>query len=185
MRARLASALLLALAATAAAAQPVRLTAGTITIEGTSNVHGWTCTTTQLTGSGDAAGAATGLTGFSALTVTVPVARIECRNGTMNTKLREALATPNVQFVLSNATVGAARNNRFTVNANGRLTIAGQTRNVQVTAQGQALPNNRFRFTGSVPVTMSQYGVRPPTAMAGTMRVRDNVTVRFDVTLAR
>jgi hypothetical protein len=56
---------------------------------------------------------------------------------------------------------------------------------MQITAQGQALSGNRYRFTGSVPVTMSQFGMRPPTAMMGAMRVGDRVTVRFDVTLAR
>jgi polyisoprenoid-binding protein YceI len=161
---------------------------GTITIEGTSNVHGWDCSTTQFTGTANGALAATGIDGLSALSVSVPVAQIDCDNGTMNTKLREALrasAAPNIRFVLGNATVSAPRNNRFNVNSRGQLTIAGQTRPVTFTAQGQVLANNRYRFTGSVPVTMSQFGIRPPTAMMGTMRTGDRVTVRFDVTLAR
>jgi polyisoprenoid-binding protein YceI len=161
---------------------------GSITIEGTSNVHGWTCATGQYTGNADAATTAAGLTGLSALSISVPVAQIDCDNGTMNTKLREALrasAAPNIRFVLGNATVSTPRNNRFNVSASGQLTIAGQTRPVSFQAQGQALANGRFRFQGSVPITMSQYGVRPPTAMMGTMRVGDRVTVRFDVTLAR
>lgn len=160
---------------------------GTITIEGTSNVHGWSCTS-GFTGSADGAATAAGLTGLSALTVTVPVAGIECNNGTMNNKLREALqapANPNVRFVLQNATVSTPRNGRFAVTANGTLTIAGRSRPTQVTAQGQVQADGRYRFTGAVPVTMSQFGVTPPTAMMGAMRVGDRVTIRFDVTLAR
>jgi polyisoprenoid-binding protein YceI len=161
---------------------------GTITIEGTSNVHGWTCTTSSFTGNADAGTAAGGLTGLAALSLSVPVAQIDCNNGTMNTKLREALrasAAPNIRFVLGSATVSTPRNNRFTVNTRGQLTIAGQTRPVNFQAAGQALADGRYRFQGSVPVTMSQWGIRPPTAMMGTMRVGDRVTVRFDVTLAR
>ncbi len=179
----------LSLAGWIAADEPLTFVrGGTITVEGTSNVHGWDCTTTQFTGNADGALAATGITGLSALSVSIPVAQIDCDNGTMNTKLREALrasAAPNIRFVLGNAAVSTPRSNRFNVNAGGQLTIAGQTRPVTFTAQGQALANNRYRFTGSVPVTMSQFGVRPPTAMMGTMRTGDRVTVRFDVTLAR
>ena len=51
--------------------------------------------------------------------------------------------------------------------------------------QGQAVGGNRFHVTGTVPLLMSQYGIRPPTAMMGTMRTRDAVTIRFDVTLTR
>jgi len=161
---------------------------GTITVEGTSNIHGWTCTAGSFTGSADGAAAATGITGLSALTLTVPVSALECRNGTMNTKLREALhatTSPSIRFVLSNATVSTPRNGRFAVTANGTLSMAGQSRTTQVTAQGQVLADGRYRFTGAVPVTMSQFGIAPPTAMMGAMRVGDRVTVRFDVTLAR
>jgi polyisoprenoid-binding protein YceI len=179
----------LSIAGWAASDEPLTFVrGGTITIEGTSNVHGWDCTTTQFTGNANGALAETGITGMSALTVSIPVAQIDCDNGTMNTKLRQALrasAAPNIRFVLGNATVSGARANRFTVNTSGQLTIAGQTRPVTFTAQGQVLANNRYRFTGSVPVTMSQFGIRPPTAMMGTMRTGDRVTVRFDVTLAR
>lgn len=159
-------------------------TGGTVTVAGTSNVHGWTCAAGRFTGTGDGTPTAAGLTALSALTVTVPVAQIDCGNGQMNRKLRDALlatTSPTIRFVLSNATVS----NRSTITANGQLTIAGQTRPVRITAQGQPVSGNRFRFTGTVPLLMSQYGIRPPTAVMGTMRTRDAVTIRFDVTLAR
>lgn len=164
-------------------------TGGTLTIEGSSNVHRlWTCTAGQFAGTGDGVPTATGLTSLTALTVTVPVAQIDCGNRTMTGKLRETLlapTAPTIRFVLRNATMSTPQNGRSTVTANGQLTIAGQTRTVQVTGQGQAVGGNRFHVTGSVPLLMSQYGIRPPTAMMGTMRTRDAVTIRFDVTLAR
>jgi len=178
----------ISLAGWVAADEPLTFRSGTITITGTSNVHGWTCTTTSFTGSGNGAITAPGLSGLSALTVSVPVARIDCDNGTMNTKLRESLrasAAPNIRFVLGNATVSTPRSGRFVVSTSGQLTIAGQTRPVTFTANGQAVAGGQYRFTGSVPVTMSQYGIRPPTAMMGTMRTGDRVTVAFDVTLGR
>ena len=51
--------------------------------------------------------------------------------------------------------------------------------------QGQALGGGRYRFTGSTPISMSSFGMERITAVMGTMRVRDRVTVNFDVTVAR
>jgi len=154
-------------------------------VEGTSTVHDWTCSATQISGSLDATPAQAGLSGLSGLTVTVPVNALDCDNGTMNGKMREALGTSAIRFTASSARVGAASGGRFPVEVDGQLTIHGTTRAQRIQAQGQDLGNGRYRFTGSVPVTMSQFGVTPPTAMLGTLRTGDRVTVRFDVTIAR
>lgn len=188
---RLPRVLLPALALVAAgwlALDPLTFSRGsTITVEGTSNVHGWSCTSTQVAGTANAATAAAGWTGLSALTLSVPVSSLDCRNRTMNGKLRDAFgaANPTVRFTLGNARVSTPRNGAFTVQATGTLAMAGQSRPLTVTAAGTVTPSGQYRFTGSVPVTMSQWGMRPPTALAGTMRTGDRVTVRFDVTLAR
>ena len=155
----------------------------TITIEGSSNVHGWSCDVKNF--SANASGQAGGsvLTSLTALRVNVPVTGIDCDNGTMNGKLRDALGSSPISYTLTSATLGSARGNQFPIQVSGRLSIHGQTKSVSINAQAQSLGGNRFKVTGSVPVVMSQYGVSPPTAMMGTMRTRDNVTVKFDVTM--
>ncbi|CAN5509793.1 hypothetical protein BH23BAC4_BH23BAC4_14150 [soil metagenome] len=160
---------------------------GRIAIDGTSNVGSWDCETRNFSGSLTANPVQAGFSSVGALVVSVPVAQIDCGNGTMNTNMRNALNASQhaaVRFTLPNAQVTAPSGGRFTVRGNGSLTIAGNTQQTAITAQGQALNNGRVRFTGSVPVTMSRHGIRPPTAMLGTMRTNDAVTVRFDVTVA-
>jgi polyisoprenoid-binding protein YceI len=154
-------------------------------VEGTSTVHDWTCSATQISGTLDATAVEAGLSALSGLTVTVPTGSLDCNNGTMNGKMRDALGTSAIRFTAANARVGAPSGGRFAVEADGQLTVMGTTRAQRVQAQGQALGDGRYRFTGSVPVTMSQFGVEPPTAMLGTLRTGDRVTVRFDVTVAR
>ena len=154
-------------------------------VEGTSTIHGWDCEAGRVNATMDATTASGAMNAISALTVTVPVAQMDCDNGTMNRKLRDALGTSPIQFTLTNANVGNVSNGRFGVRATGRLTIHGTTRNQTFTVIGRPLSNGRFRFTGEVPVTMSQFGVEPPRAMAGTLRTGDRVTVKFDVTAAR
>lgn len=158
---------------------PFSIASGTVRVAGTSNVHDWHCTSSRLTGSfqGEANGAA--LASVSNLTVTVPVATLDCRNGTMNGNLRRALnasAQPNIRFTLASATVSGR-----TLTGSGQLTINGTTKAVAIRADAAPADGGGFRITGSVPVVMSQFGVTPPVAMMGAMRTGDRVTVSFDV----
>jgi hypothetical protein len=41
-----------------------------------------------------------------------------------------------------------------------------------------------IRFKGSKQFKMTEYGVKPPTLMLGTMKVGDPVTVSFDLALS-
>lgn len=154
-------------------------------VDGTSNVHDWSCDAGSLTATLDAAASASAMTGLSALTVTIPVASLDCDNSIMNGKLRDAMGTSPIRFTLSSARVGSPNNGRFLVEADGQLSIHGTSRSQRVRANGQVLSGGRFRFTGEVPVTMSQFGVAPPRAMAGALRTGDAVTVHFDVTATR
>ena len=80
--------------------------------------------------------------------------------------------------------VGAGTASAFAVRATGRLTLAGQTRTVTATLQGSARPDGKLRFTGQLPVTMSDYGIKPPTAMMGTLKTGDAVVVHLDLMAA-
>lgn len=155
-------------------------------VEGTSNVHDWSCEAEQLTGSLNAATTNASLSSLTGLTVSVPVAGLECGNGTMNRKLRDALGSSPIRFQLSNARVGQPNSSgRFLAEANGQLTIHGTSRTQRVRANGRRLANNRFQFTGETSLKMSDFGVQPPRALAGTLRTGDQVTVKFDVTVSR
>ncbi|MBE2186815.1 MAG: YceI family protein [Rhodothermales bacterium] len=159
--------------------QPFSIASGTVRVAGTSNVHDWRCTSSRPTGSFQGEANGTSLTSVSNLTVTIPVATLDCRNGTMNSNLRRAMnasAQPTVRFALASATVSGR-----TISGNGQLTINGTTKPVAIRAEAQAADGGGFRLTGSVPVVMSQFGITPPVAMMGTMRTGDRVTVSFDV----
>ena len=40
-----------------------------------------------------------------------------------------------------------------------------------------------LRVTGKVPITMTEWGIKPPTLMMGTIKVGQVVTVQFDLLL--
>jgi len=155
----------------------------TIKVEGTSNVHGWSCESSQMAGTLETIG--DGLSGISGGRLTIPVQALECGNSTMNRLMRDALKAgqnPQIRYAISNATVSEPDvQGRHTVTANGRLTIAGQTQTVRVRAQATATSNGTYRLTGTVPLTMTQFGVDPPRAMMGSMRTADAITISFNV----
>ncbi len=160
-----------------------------IWIEGTSTVHDWTCQVEQLAGALDAEPGQDGLGELGAARVTVPVQGIDCDNGTMDGKLRDALkasSSPAVRYTLTRAEVGApGADGWFTLDTTGRLSMAGATRNVAMEVRGKALGGGRFRFTGQLPLRMTDFGIDPPTALLGALKTGDQVTVHFDVTAGR
>jgi polyisoprenoid-binding protein YceI len=181
---------LAALVLTAPAAAQLQFQQGsTITVEGTSSVQSWSCATSQLAGSAQAEVSGRTLSDLSGLRLTIPVQGLDCGNRQMNGKLREALGastTPQIRYTVTGAEVGAPDGQgRFAVTVTGRLEMAGSARTVRTTARGVPAGDGRFRFTGRVPLKMSDYGIDPPTAMLGALRTGDEVTVVYDVTLGR
>jgi polyisoprenoid-binding protein YceI len=157
-----------------------------IWVEGTSTIHDWECQVEQFAGSVSAEPADASFAELTATSLAVPVQGIDCDNGTMNSKLRDALGSAPVRYDLQSADIGdLGADGWFTINTTGRLTIAGETNTVQMAVKGKALDGNSFRVTGQHALQMTDYGVDPPTAMFGTLKTGDEVTVHFDATLSR
>ena len=155
-------------------------------VEGTSTVHDWECQVEQFAGTVNAEVADASLAGLSTTTLTVPVQGIDCDNGTMNGKVRDALGSSPIRYALTSATVGAPEaDGWFSIRTTGQLTIAGATQAVQMNVKGKALDGGRFRLTGQHALKMTDFGVDPPTAMLGTLKTGDQVTVHFDATVSR
>jgi polyisoprenoid-binding protein YceI len=155
-------------------------------VSGGSTVRAWRCESTQVAGSVRASTVALGeLKSVPGAELSIPVATLDCRNETMNGHMRTALkAAQNPQIRLratsievspSGAAEGAAK-------IAGELTIAGSTQPVSI--DGTVVSENgQLRVRGSKQLDMTTYGVRPPSLMMGTMKVRPAVTVGFDVVL--
>lgn len=153
-----------------------------VRVAGTSTLHDWACESEQVVGTLTGSPAEGSL---RAVDVTIPVQGLDCKNGSMNSKMREALKSgehPLIRFALTSAELSTPdAEGAFRVTANGRLTIAGATRPISMDVQGRALGDGGYRFSGEVPLAMTDFGMRPPTAMLGAVKAGDAVTVSFDV----
>lgn len=160
----------------------------TLKIDGTSTIHDWTVDAQEINLNLDFNAAA--LEGesksnpVSALTLTVPVKELESGKGGMNKKIYGALKEddhPNIMFKLSSAELsGGDAQPGFTLNVSGQLTIAGFSRDITFPVEGTLQDDGSYKFTGSYELNMKDYEVDPPSAVFGTIRSGEMVTVSFE-----
>ncbi len=150
-------------------------------IEGTSTVKSFTCAATKVEVSVAAEPGAAPSDLVQSASLVVPVSALDCRNDTMNGHMRKALkATPTstISWKLDSYRVEGTN-----VVMNGKLTIAGKENPIELRATGAADNAGTIRLKGSTKFKMTEYGVKPPSLMMGTMKVGDLVTVGYDLVL--
>jgi polyisoprenoid-binding protein YceI len=160
-------------------------------IAGTSTVRSFQCQAASFdaklesTGTGAVAAVLAGEKVVSGVIVTVPVEKLDCKNGTMNEHMRKALkASQNPTVVFRVDTYELARaSDGVTVTLNGTLTLGGVEKPITVNAQAKPGENGTLLVSGTRDLRMTEFGLKPPTLMLGTMKVDDRVKVGFDVVL--
>lgn len=154
-------------------------------VTGTSSVRDFRCTTTALQSKVEAPSSPATLPLaelVESAVIEIPVAKLECGNGTMNGHMRKALKAeefPNLKYELASYTIAG---NDLTLH--GKLTIAGRTQPVEMKGTISE-EGNVVRASATQQIRMTEWGVKPPSLMFGTMKVHDAVTIGFDIALQR
>lgn len=154
-------------------------------IYGSANITRWTMDVTEIDGEVRVIEGETGAFRFENLRIQVPVEGITADQSGQERDAHQALrrdAYPVIYFTAYGTEVGEG-NASFEVHSEGRLSIAGVQRDVVVEAEGQRLDDERIRVEGAKELLLSDFGIDPPTAFLGLLRVRDEVRVEFDVVL--
>ncbi len=150
-------------------------------LEGTSTTRNYKCTAGKLdvVVSSDADASNANL--VKSASVVVPVSSLDCGNKTMNGHMQKALksgANPQISWKLNSYTITGT-----SVVMSGLLTIAGKQNPIEIAGTGSKDSNGTIHMAGSKQFKMTEYGVKPPSLMLGTMKVKDPVTVSFDLVL--
>ena len=114
------------------------------------------------------------------LRLTIPAKSIKSGESMMDNKTYEALKAEKHPVIQYEAAVFEYREDKVVVSV-GKLKIAGTERNIPVTANFKIDPNNQIPFTGSVSFKMTDFNISPPTAMFGTMKTGDEVTIEYKI----
>lgn len=186
---------LIAMAPLGAAAQdataPLSLTAGRVTINGTSNIHEFTATTTDVRVTKLALAA--GVSGLNAAApgaveafeIAIRAASLSSPKEGLDKNMHKALKVaehPDIMFRLLRleakpaAAAGALR-------AVGVLNIAGVEKEVAFDLK-TAVTGATLTISGDVPLLMTDFGIAPPKAMLGMLKTDPRIVVKFDTIMA-
>ena len=159
----------------------------TVTIAGTSTLHDWVSDVTKVKTTAKLNFQDGKLAEINALEVSIPVKGIISTKGSiMDNKTYNALKSkehPNIYFTLLSASVTPLNSNAVKVNAQGRLTIAGVSKKVSLSATGKQYSSSIIEFKGAKTLDMTHYGVAPPTAVMGTIKTGKEVTINYSIKL--
>jgi len=195
-RMKLTAIALLALTATVARAQTARVSVAPdskLWIDGTSNLHEWSCKATSLEADVeiDAAAAAQVATGapkaLKKVDVKIPVKSLHCNHGGMDGNVYKALKAddaPEISYIMATfEAVQGDTKDSFTLKTAGTLTIAGKQNKVEMDVLATRMPDGTLLAKGTVPIKMTDYGITPPTAIFGRLKTGNEVKVNFELTV--
>ena len=160
-------------------------------VAGTSTVRSFQCQAGAFDAKLESAGAdavaavLAGQKAVSRVEVTVPAEKLDCRNGTMNEHMRKAIKAKEFPTVVFRATsYDLARTSESVgVTLNGSLTLGGVEKPITVQAQARPGADGMLVVSGTREIRMTEFGLKPPTLMLGTMKVDEKITVGFEVVL--
>jgi polyisoprenoid-binding protein YceI len=196
-RSNIVSVALLALVATVARGQETARVAvapdSKLWIEGTSNLHGWSCKATALEAAieFDAAAAAQVAVAppkaLKRVHVKVPVKSLKCGHGGMDDNLYKALKandSPDISYIMGTfeAVPGDTKDN-FSLHTVGTLTVAGKENPLNMEVAATRSADGTVKATGVVTIKMTDFGIQPPTAIFGRLKTGNEVKVNFELTV--
>jgi len=149
-------------------------------VEGTSTLHDWHSVVEKITGSADFVLEDQMLVEINNLSISVPVKSIKSGKGGMDNKTYEALKEkehPDIHFSIAGIVDNAGKN----ITTKGDLTIAGETRNINLDVTYHVVSESTIEFEGEIFLKMTDYDMTPPKALLGTVKAGDEVTIKFKV----
>ena len=160
-------------------------------VEGTSTLKPFSCKvpefnlTVNANGTGSVSAVLAGQKAVSSVELTVPSAKIDCANGTMNEHMKKAIKADDnatIRFTLTGYDVAAGtKGTEGTVH--GKLALGGVEHPVDVTALATDAGNGALRIVGGYELALSAFDLKAPSLMFGSIKVGDKVKVKFDLVL--
>jgi hypothetical protein len=187
---------LVAVATTAGAqsASAIRLRldpASELTIEGTSSLHAFHCKTNKIMAYVDVdPGYTKDLTKvarpIASVKVNIVVRTLTCGNGQMDKNMYSTLdadKNPIIKYTMSGYDIldGSAKPTAFVAKTTGTLVISGQEKVISMKVNAERLSDGKATAQGEQDVLMTDFGNKPPSFMFGTLKVGNEIKVKFNL----
>jgi polyisoprenoid-binding protein YceI len=156
-----------------------------IKLNGTSNLHDWQMKAVSGTSAASFVVTNGKVTSLSKLDFSLPVKSLKSGKSGMDKNTYKALnsdVNPNISFVLTSGTVVSTGGNNYKLNCQGKMSIAGKTNQTELVASGIYNPADKsFTVTGIKKMKMTDYNVKPPTALFGTITTGDAISISYNL----
>lgn len=149
-------------------------------VKGTSTLHDWHMTSSEAEGFVMLDDTKSEAPKFIGAEIMLIAETLESGKKGMDKNAFKALKTeehPGIKFILGNCEMASATNGK----ASGKLTIAGFTLDVTFDIEVQQA-ENAYTVKGSTDFRLTDFQIEPPTALMGTIKTGDEVTIEFKAT---
>jgi polyisoprenoid-binding protein YceI len=155
-----------------------------VTIDGTSNLRDWKEKVGDVTGEMTAVVNDDGSVEQRSIRICMKVLSIKSDMGrVMDNKTYEALKAatyPEIQFTVSAPIqLVQVRDGQTAFQVKGELELAGMSKPMTMLVTTFETRQGNLSFEGSQRINMSDFGVKPPSALFGTMRAAPDITIHF------
>lgn len=166
-------------------AQSHQISNANFEVEGTSSLHDWTMETEAVNGTVNMSMDGNKIASIEKFDIKLKAESLESGKSSMDDIAHEALKSedhPMISFKLTKIKSITYSGTTANIVATGVLTIAGTSKTVDVS--GTAVNNNgTIQLKGSKQTKMTAFDMEPPTAMFGTIKTGDSITINYTLTL--
>jgi len=162
-----------------------------VTIEGTSSMHAFHCKTNKIMAYVDVdPGYTKDLTKIArpivSVKVNIVVRTLTCGNGTMDKNMYATLKAdenPLIKYSMSAYDIldGSASPAAFVAKTTGTLTISGTEKVIAMNINAERLSDGKATAQAEQSILMTDFGIAPPSFMFGTLKVGNEVKVKFNL----
>ena len=162
-----------------------------VTVSGSTNVNEFSCFSEQTISNPQIQVSLTpahDLARFKNAVMKIKIASLECGHSVMNDNLCSTLKAeefPYIMIELTEVRAASGKNIDLAKNINliatVSLTIAGAKKVHSIYINTANVTSGVYHFSGMYHISLSSYGIKPPHAFFGLVKVNDNITVKFDL----
>lgn len=115
--------------------------------------------------------------------------KLDCGRKVINKDLRKALKSdsfPHIRIEVQTIRLPEAKGQMSesewtTLPVKTHITVAGQRRPLHLSVAVKNLGDNTYQLRSQTEIAMSDFGIDPPAAMLGMIKVQDIITIHFDL----
>ena len=152
-----------------------------VVVLGTSTLHDWEMTAKNITANLTVDKEGSSISKIDKVYFAVKSENIVSDNSIMDGKAHDALKSekyPTISFRMQAVNDLVSNGGKINGSLSGDVTIAGVSKNISLPFTG-TLNGSTIKVSGSKSLKMSDFKIKPPTAMLGTLKTGDEIKINF------